>query len=112
MSAEFTEVGALGMLLSPELRGRLGWISDGYRPPETAYEAAQGEAHFSRGERTMVAVALGLWNGSTWAVDVGALGQLDSANLGRIGRCLCALSEGGSLAMWAKAERRRERGTE
>ena len=110
MSAEFTEVGALGMLLSPELRGRLGWISDGYCPPETAYEAAHGEAHFSRGERTMVAVALGLWNGSTWAVDVGALGQLDSANLGRIGRCLCALSEGGTLVTWAKAERRREVG--
>lgn len=111
MSAEFTEVGALGMLLAPELRKRLGWISDGHSPPLSAWPAAAGLSGLSTGERVMVAVALGLWNGSTWAVDVGALGQLDSANLGRIGRCLCALSEGGSLA-WAKAERRRENGAE
>jgi len=45
-------------------------------------------------------------------VDVRVLGQLDSTNLGRLGRCMCALSEGGSLAMWAKAERRREAAAE
>jgi hypothetical protein len=108
MSAEFTEAGALGMLLSPELRKRLGWISDGYCPPAATWEAAAGLPGFSTGERAMVACALALWNGTGNGVDVRVLGQLDSANLGRLGRCLCALSEGGSLATWAQAERRRE----
>jgi hypothetical protein len=112
MSAEFTEAGALGMLLDPSLRGRLGWDRTGYCPPESAWAAAAGLSGLSTGERGMVACALAIWNGTENGVDVRVLGQFDSTNVGRLGRCLCALSEGGSLATWAQAERRREEAAE
>lgn len=58
----------------------------------------------------MVAAALALWNGADNGVGVRVLGQLDSTNLARLGRCLVALGEGQSLVAWAAAERVREDG--
>lgn len=110
MSAAWTEAGALGMLLHPRLRAQLGWAHDGYCPPEAAWTAAAGLLGISTGERAMVAAALALWNGADNGVGVRVLGQLDSTNLARLGRCLVALGAGQSLVAWAAEERLREGG--
>lgn len=98
--------GALSALLGPALRRRVGWTPDADRPPDAAWEAAEGRIALSTGERAMVAIALGLWNGTRAGVDVSVLGQLDGGNLRRLAGCLDALAAGGfdELLRWARAE--------
>ena len=79
-----SEAGALALLLRPELRARVGWTPAASRPPDAAWDAAEGRAGLSDGERTMIAAALALWNGTRAGVDLAALARLDGAN--QIGR--------------------------
>lgn len=103
-----TGAGALCALLTPEIRARLGWGPDVDRPPDIAWTAARAQSErlaMSTGERAMVAIALGLWNGTRAGVDVGTLGQLDGANLRRLSRCLAAVADGeAALCAWARRE--------
>lgn len=97
--------GALSALLGPELRRRLGWSPDADRPPDAAWDAAEGRLPLSTGERATVAIALGLWNGTRAGVDVATLGQLDGANLRRLAGCLAAVAEGTpELLAWGRRE--------
>lgn len=99
-SPKVTEAGALAVLVGPRLAARLGWRLDADRPPDPAFEAAAGRLALSTGERTIVAVALGLWNGARHGVDVAALAGLDSTTGARLGRALAA----SDLPRWAAAE--------
>lgn len=101
-----TEAGAAAVLLSPELRARIGWLPTCTRPPDAAWEAAEGRAGLSTGERAMVAIGLGLWNGTRSGVDVAALATLDGGNLRRLSAALAALADGGidGLTRWASRQ--------